>query len=132
MSIKRILFPEHSRSFYGKRWFDISLRTIHLIGLLGVSGGVLFNAEQSLWYPYFLTTILSGVAMVLLSLWSNANWILQNRGLIIIAKVVILLLLPVLPGYEQYLLMIIVIMSGFSSHAPARFRYYSPIFGREI
>lgn len=79
MCIKKIIFPEQSRSFYGKRWLDILLRTVHLIGLLGVAGGVLFNAPQSLWLPYFLTTILSGSAMVLLSLWSNGNWILQNR-----------------------------------------------------
>jgi len=132
MSFKRILFPEQSRSFYGKRWLDIALRSVHLTGLLGVAGGVLFNAEQSLWLPYFLTTILSGLAMVLISLWSNGHWLLQNRGLVIIAKVTILSLLPVLPGYEQYLLIIIVIMSGISSHAPARFRYYSVILGREL
>lgn len=132
LPIKRILFPERSRTFYGKRWLDIALRTIHLIGLLGLAGGVLFSAEQSLWLPYFISTIISGSAMVLLSLWSNANWILQNRGLVIIAKVVLLSLLPMLTGYEQYLLIIIVVMSGISSHATAKFRYYSPILGREI
>ncbi|MCU7800375.1 MAG: hypothetical protein KZQ70_09570 [gamma proteobacterium symbiont of Lucinoma myriamae] len=100
--VKKFLFPEYSRTFYGKRWFDIALRTIHLMGLLGLSGGILFNAEQALWLPYFISTILSGSAMVLLSLWSNANWILQNRGLVIIAKVVLLSLLPVLSGSSVF------------------------------
>jgi len=131
-SIKKNLFPEHSRTFYGQRWFDIVLRTIHLVGLLGLSGGILFGAEQSLWLPYFISTITSGSLMVLLSLWSNVKWLLQNRGLVIIVKVILLSLLPVLSGYEQYLLIIIVIISGISSHAPAKFRYYSPVLGREI
>lgn len=102
------------------------------MGLLGVAGGYLFNAEQSLWFAYFWATILSGLAMVLLSLWSNGKWLIQNRGLAIIIKLFLLSLLPVFPGNEQYLLLVIVLVSGVSSHAPAKFRYYSPILGREI
>ncbi len=132
MSVKNLIFPQQSRSFYAKRWFDILLRTIHLIGLLGLSGGILFNAEHSLWFPYFLTTIISGLAMVVLSVWSNGKWLLQNRGLMIILKVFILFLLAVFPEYALYLLIFIVIISGISSHAPAKFRYYSPILGREL
>lgn len=132
MSVKNLIFPQQSRSFYAKRWFDILLRTIHLIGLLGLSGGILFNAEHSLWFPYFLTTILSGSAMLVLSVWSNGKWLLQNRGLMIIVKIFILFLIPVFPQYDLYLLIFIVIISGTSSHAPAKFRYYSPILGREL
>lgn len=130
--LKKLFFPQQARSFYGKRWLDIILRSIHLMGLLGVAGGYLFNAEQSLWIAYFWATILSGLAMVLLSLWSHGKWLLQTRGLAIVIKSFILALLPVFPGYEQYLLLIIVLISGISSHAPAKFRYYSPILGREI
>jgi len=111
---------------------DISLRTIHLIGLLGISGGILFHVEQSLWLPYFLITVLSGLAMTLLSLWSNGIWLLQNRGLIIILKILLLLLIPVFHEYAQILLFIIVIISAISSHAPAQFRYYSPILGYRV
>ncbi|MCU7835829.1 MAG: hypothetical protein KZQ83_11340 [gamma proteobacterium symbiont of Taylorina sp.] len=132
MSIKILFFPEQSRSFYAKRWLDIILRTIHLIGLLGVSGGILFFIEQSLWLPYFLMTVLSGLAMTILSLWSNGKWLLQNCGLAIILKIVLLILIPVFPDNSQYLLFIIIIISAISSHAPARFRYYSPILGRKI
>jgi len=132
MKFKQCFFPAQSRSFYGKRWLDIALRTLHLLGLLGVSGGIIFHAEQALWQPYLLTTILSGSSMVLLSLWTNGRWLLQNRGLTIIVKIIILSILPVFPGYELYLLFSMVIISGFSSHAPGRFRYYSPFFGQQI
>ncbi len=132
MSIKEILFPEQSRAFKGKRWFDIVLRTIHQIGLMGIAGGVLFDAEKSLWFPYFITTIVSGLVMLCLSLWSNGKWMLQNRGLAIIFKFIMLLFIPIFPDHELLILFVIVIISGFSSHAPARFRYYSPILGREL
>ncbi|MFK5986524.1 MAG: hypothetical protein QM479_14030 [Pseudomonadota bacterium] len=132
MLFKQIFLPEQSRGFKAKRWLDIILRTIHLLGLLGVAGGVLFNAEQSLWMPYFLVSIISGLAMVFLSLWSNGKWILQNRGLAICFKFILLLLLPIFPDYGLGIFMLVVIISAISSHAPAKFRYYSPILGREI
>jgi len=132
MLLKKLLFPDQSRGFYGKRWLDIILRTIHLMGLLGISGGIIFNAEESLWQPYFMITMISGLAMVFLSLWSHGKWILQNRGLAIIVKLIMLALLPVFPDYGLYILLTIVLISGISSHAPAKFRYYSPILGREI
>jgi len=132
MLIKELIFPEQSRGFIGKRWLDIILRTIHLLGLLGIAGGVLFAADKSLWFPYFLSTILSGLAMISLSIWSNGKWLLQNRGLAIMVKFLLLFLLPFLPNYEFHILVLIVIISGISSHAPARFRYYSPILGKEI
>jgi hypothetical protein len=137
LSIKKYLFPLESRTFKGKRWFDIGLRTLHLIGLLGVAGGVLFNAEQSIteqaiWFSYFLISIISGLAMVLLSLWSNGKWLLQNRGLAIILKIILLAFIPFFHNYDMQIMVVIVIISGISSHAPAKFRYYSPILGREI
>lgn len=132
MPLKKLFFPDQSRGFYGKRWLEIILRTIHLMGLLGISGGIIFNAEESLWQPYFLITMLSGLAMVLLSLWSHGKWILQNRGLAIIVKLIMLALLPVFPDYGLYFLLSIVVISGISSHSPAKFRYYSPILGRKI
>ncbi len=132
INAKSLFFPIESRSFRGKRWLDIILRTTHLTGLLGVSGGVLFNAEKSVWFSYFLISIISGFAMVLLSLWSNPKWILQNCGLAIIAKIILLALLPIAQNYGLYLLIMIVIISGVSSHAPAKFRYYSPILGHKV
>lgn len=130
--MKNIFFPENSRSFYGKRWLDIILRTIHLMGLSGFSGGLLFHADKSIWLPYFLATILSGLAMLLLSVWSHGKWLIQNRGIAIIVKLFIFFLIPVFPGYEAFLLLSIILISGISSHAPAKFRYYSPFLKREI
>jgi len=132
MSIKTLVFPEQSRGFKGKRWVDVILRTIHLVGLLGIAGGILFQAPESQWYIYFLTTILSGIAMISISIWSNGKWMLQNRGLAIIVKFSLLLLIPTFPNLALQILIIVVIISGISSHAPARFRYYSPFYGKEI
>ena len=130
--IKKYFFPEKSRGFKGKRWLDISLRSIHLMGLLGVAGGFIFHVEESIWLPYFVITLISGFAMVMLSLWTHGKWLLQNRGLAIIFKLFLFIIIPVTPGYETFLLLSIVLISGVSSHAPAKFRYYSPFYGRQI
>ena len=33
------LFPAESRQFYGQRWLNILLRSVHLLGVAGVGGG---------------------------------------------------------------------------------------------
>lgn len=34
------LFPAESRQFYGQRWLNILLRSVHLLGVAGVGGGI--------------------------------------------------------------------------------------------
>lgn len=127
MHLKQLLFPETSRTFFAKRWLDISLRTLHLIGIMGIAGGVLFAAPEGLWLPYAKLTILSGVAMVVLSVWSNGIWLIQLRGLMIIVKLMLLTFVSLDQNNSLVILIIIVIISGIISHAPAKIRYYSPI-----
>ena len=52
MKTNRILFPRDSRSFSGKRWVNIALRTIHLIGVAGLGGGFLYQSPSEVWLPY--------------------------------------------------------------------------------
>ncbi len=132
MSLFHTLFPAQSRDFPGKRWSDIALRTVHLIGLLGVAGGLLFAAERSLWWPYLQLTVASGLAMMALSIWSNAIILIQLRGIAIAIKLLLLALIPLTDGADLGLLVAAVIISGLIAHAPGNVRYYSIYHGRRI
>ena len=61
MVLKRLLFPVESRFFPGQRWANISLRTLHLIGVAGLGGGFLYPAEGEGWRLFLDLTIASGV-----------------------------------------------------------------------
>ena len=132
MKISRVLFPRDYRSFGGKRWVNITLRTLHLIGVAGLGGGFLYRAPKAVWFPYLVLSIASGCAIICLDLWTNAIWLIQLRGIAILIKVGVLLCLPLLTGYEPHALVITIVISGIIAHAPGDVRYFSIFHGRRV
>ena len=122
--MKLILFPTQSRAFPGQRWLSISLRTLHLIGLAGVGAGFLFQLAFTHWQAYLMLIVLTGLAMVVLEIWSNGIWLLQLRGLATMIKL-LLLSITLLIGLDTYILITVIIISAVLSHAPGKVRYYS-------
>jgi hypothetical protein len=114
-----------------KRWTKISLRTLHLLAVTGVGGGVLFGLEKSLWLNYWWLALASGGLMMLMDMISNPVWIVQVRGLVIILKLILLGFLGRYPAWDSFLLIFIIIISAVISHAPGKLRYYS-IYHKKI
>ena len=115
-----------------KRWSKISLRTLHLLAVAGVGGGVLFGLDKDLWINYWWLAMASGILMMLIDWISNPVWIVQIRGLVIILKLALLLLLGYNTNWDGMLLMSIIIISAVISHAPGNVRYYSLYHGKVI
>jgi hypothetical protein len=108
-----------------KRWTKISLRTLHLLAVAGVGGGILFGLEKDLWINYWWLALVSGVLMMAIDIVSNPVWIVQVRGLVIFLKLILLAFLGSNPSLDGMLLAVIIIISGIISHAPGQLRYYS-------
>ena len=115
-----------------KRWSKISLRTIHLLAIIGVGGGVWFSIEKSLWVNYWWLALISGVLMMLIDIISNPVWLVQVRGLVIYFKLGLLALLGIFPQWDGFLMAFIVIISAVISHAPGKLRYFSIYHGKTI
>lgn len=114
-----------------KRWTKISLRTLHLLALAGVGGGVLFGLEKDLWVNYWWLAMASGALMMLIDIISNPVWLLQIRGVVIYVKLILLACLGLYPDWDSFLLAVIIIISAVISHAPGKLRYYS-IYHRRV
>jgi len=108
-----------------KRWSKISLRTLHLLAVAGVGGGVFFALEKDLWINYWWMALVSGVLMMLMDIAANPVWMIQVRGVVILFKLILLVLLGINPGWDSFLLAVIIILSAVISHAPGQLRYYS-------
>ena len=132
MRFYHLFFPDHSRTFRYKRWFEISLRTVHLIGISGVCSGYYFQTAQNLWLPFLYLTTITGILFITLEIWTNGIWLIQVRGIAIIIKIFLLTCLPFLQGHEVIMLIIVIIISGLISHAPGDVRYYSVIHGQRL
>lgn len=135
MSFHSSIFPPASREFKGLRWVNISLRSLHLVGMAGLSADYLFQAVISPLLPFWELTFISGLVMVMLAVWSDGRWLLQWRGLAIFIK---LLLLMLLPGFDElfthgggWVLIAIILISSIISHAPGkvRYRFWLPLSG---
>jgi len=114
-----------------KRWSKISLRTLHLLALAGVGGGVLFGLEKELWINYWWLAMASGTLMMLMDIISNPVWLVQVRGVVIYVKLILLACLGLYPEWDSFILAVIIIISAIISHAPGKLRYYS-IYHRRV
>jgi hypothetical protein len=116
----------------GNRWLNVILRTLHLVGVAGIGGGYLYACQGDDWRLYQDICLVSGTLLALLFFYSNGVWLLQLRGLVILLKLALFYAIVLWPDLAVPLLVLILILSGWISHAPARVRYYSPFYRRSI
>ncbi|MDG9666309.1 hypothetical protein ONV78_01095 [Hahella sp. CR1] len=116
--------------FPGKRWLKIALRTLHILSVAGVCGGIWFGHGQEEWRGFWMFALASGLAMLLLDLLSNWLWLVQVRGAVILSKFVLFSMLGVYPSADRWLLTAIIVASVVISHAPGSIRYYSLLHRR--
>jgi hypothetical protein len=132
MSLRSYLFPAESRFFHGQRWVNVALRTLHLVGIAGLGAGFLYPAADEIWRHYLTLTLLSGAGLALIFAWSNGIWIIQLRGQIVLLKLLLLALMPVWPDARTPMFILIIVLSGWISHATANVRYYSIFHQRRV
>ncbi|MBA1446239.1 MAG: hypothetical protein M3H12_19935 [Chromatiales bacterium] len=130
--LKQMLFPAQSRYLPGHRWINIGLRTLHLIGIAGVGGGYLYAAADETWRIYLDLCLASGLLLSLLFIYANGIWLLQLRGHVIMLKLLLLYAIALWPSLSMPLLLMILALSGWISHAPGSVRYYSIFYRRRI
>lgn len=122
---QRILFPSKPRTFPGERWVDIGLRSIHLVGIAGISGGFLFDIPKAQYLPFWHLAVSTGSLLVLLYVWTDGKWLLRVKGMVIILKLFLLLLASLLPAWRAELFVLIILLSGVVAHAPGKVRGFS-------
>jgi hypothetical protein len=132
MGPRALIFPRESRFFPGQRWVNVLFRTLHLVGLGGLGAGFLYPAADDSWRIYLDLVLLSGVGLMLISLYSNGIWLLQLRGQVILLKLLLLAMIPLFSGVTETLFILVILLSGWISHATGDMRYYSPFHRRRI
>lgn len=132
IGLKRAIFPTEPRYMPGNRWLNVGLRTLHLVGIAGIGGGYFYASANDTWRLYQELCIISGTLLALLFIYSNGVWLLQIRGLVVLFKIALFYAIVLWPRLAIPLLILILVLSGWISHAPAKVRYYSPFFRRRI
>ncbi len=127
-----IFFPSPQRNFKGQRWARISLRTLHLISIAFLVGGVAQGVSIAEMPHSFWSTIVTGLLFTALELFSTFRWLFQLKGWAVLLKMVLLAAAYLSPEAALEFLLAAIVIGGISSHMPGKYRYYSLLHGKEI
>jgi hypothetical protein len=128
----RWFLPDQMRFVPGTRAISIALRALHLAAFGILLGGHAFGIEAERLLPYLSLTILSGIGLITTEVYAvGLYWFFLGKGLMVLAKLGLLLAVPVFWEQRVALLLVVVVVS-IGSHMPARYRHYSLLHRRVI
>jgi hypothetical protein len=110
-----------------RRAANIGFRTAH-IGVTGaLFGGHVFNVPAPALLPFLWVAIATGAGLILIESHFGSRWLHQGNGLMVLAKLALLCVVPFAWSARVAILVLVVVLASVGSHMPARFRCYSVI-----
>jgi len=129
----RWFLPEQMRFVPGTRAISIALRTLHLAAFGILLGGHAFGVEAEKLLPYLYLTILSGLGLIALEVYAaGLYWLFLGKGIMVLVKLAILLVIPFFWEARVVLLLLVVGIASVGSHMPSRYRHYSVLHRRVV
>lgn len=111
---------EHIRDFPGKRWLNVALRTVHLLGIV-LFGAALLGAGS---IPLGAAlTLASGLAMFAVDTWANPAHLREVAGFGMLVKLALIALATVQATLALPVFWTLIVLSTLLSHAPGNFRH---------
>lgn len=114
------------RDFPWRRWLSITLRSLHLVGV--VLAGVAIFGNGTFSVAGVVLMLLTGFSLYGIELWHHLDFWREAAGVFIAVKLVMLLAMLLIPNIAVPLFWLLLISSSVISHAPWAFRHRR-IFG---
>ncbi len=111
---------DNVRDFPGRRWLNLSLRTIHLAGIV-LLGAALLGAGGITTGAWL--TLLSGIGMFAGDAWANPAHLREVAGFGVLVKLALVAVMAVFPPIALPVFWAILLFSTLLSHAPGRLRH---------
>ena len=115
-----------------ERAWNVGLRTLHLMAFGVLLGGHFWDVQAELLLPTLALTVASGAALMGLELYKSVHWLFLVKGLAVLAKLALLLLVPLFWEARVPLLLAVVALASIGAHMPARYRHYSVLHRRVV
>lgn len=117
---------------FNTRFWNITLRTAHIAAMGILLGGHAFDVPASRLLPMLWCTVGTGIALGAVETGGRLLWFHQGRGLMTLGKLVLVASVPWFWEYRLPILLVVVGLASVGAHMPARFRYYSVVYGQVI
>ncbi|WP_299021846.1 hypothetical protein [uncultured Photobacterium sp.] len=118
--------------FWIQRLSKTSVRALHILGIAGSAGGILYGVERELWLNWWVLAMVTGVIMMSLEISRSKLWLIQLKGVLTFVKLGLLGSFILIPQHKPALFITIVLMSVLIAHGPAGLRHYSIWHRRRI
>lgn len=118
-----LLFPATPRNFPLRRWVRILLRSLHIITAGILLGGHVFDQPVTVLEPWLWGTVISGVFILITDLHASFAVLLELRGIAVVIKTILLLLIPLFWEERRVLLILALVIGVVSSHMPKQYRH---------
>ncbi len=130
--IRGWLFPDPPRRVPAHRALGIALRTGHLMTFGAVVGGHVFGVETARLLPFLIATIATGAGLMALELAVTFGWLFTGKGMAVLLKLLLLLLVPLFWEHRVAILLAVVVVASVGAHMPGRYRHYSLLTARAL
>ena len=125
-------FPISETRFWIQRLSKTGVRALHILGIAGSAGGILYGVERELWLNWWILAMVTGVTMMALEISRSTLWLIQLKGVLTIVKLGLLSSFFIIPQHKPALFITVLLMSVVIAHGPAGLRHYSIWHRRRI
>jgi len=116
-----IKFTKMKRRIPCDQPIKLTLLFFHFVGFSVWTGGILLGDNVPFQFP--VMTVVSGILLVVRELYKDGFvWLFVSEGALNIFKVVLLLSVHVLKGYEEMIFSLVILCGLLSSHLPENIR----------
>ncbi len=126
------LDPDMPRRLPHERAWNVAFRTLHLMAFGALLGGHVWAVSPERLVPALWLTVATGALLMGLELWKSVQWLFLGKGLAVLAKLGLLLCVPLFWEARVPLLLVVVALSSVAAHMPARYRNYSVLQRRVV
>ena len=122
--MRALLFPAEPRKLPWGRPLQVVLRTIHIIAMGMVLGGVAWGGTRESLWTWILATILSGLLLLGIDLWKSCAFLVQGAGVAVLLKLVLLGLGNLFPAARLEWYLAATAVASIGSHMTSAWRHF--------
>jgi hypothetical protein len=99
------------------------MRSLHILATGVLLGGYIFNQPAAVLEPWLIAAVATGLLLLAIDLHASTVVLFEARGIFLIIKLLLLLLLPVMWDLRVTILTIVLFIGAAGSHMPKRHRH---------
>jgi hypothetical protein len=123
--LRTLLFPAEPRKLTWGRPVQIVLRTVHIVAMGLVLGGIARGGTRETLLPWILTTVASGVLLLTVDLLKSFEFLTQGAGVAVLLKLALLGFGNVFPEARLPWYIAGTAVASIGSHMTSAWRHFS-------